>query len=83
MDRKKIKNLIELATSFDKANAIIDNYTPFTTDEEKIAYLSGMFNCKIVGRSVSDVHTDYVALLTAIVEQKWRGLWYGANKSSY
>lgn len=73
MNRDQIKMMIELATSFEKADAILSEYTSFHTDEEKIAYLQGMFDCKIVGRSVSDLHTDYVALLTTIVNKKWRG----------
>ena len=73
MERDKIKSLIELATSFEKADGIIEKYTSFHTDAEKIAYLQGMFDCKIVGREGDDVHTDYVALLTVVVNQKWRG----------
>ena len=72
MEREKIKTLIELSTTFEQADEIINKYTDYNTDEERIAYLQGMFDCKIVGRSVSDAHTDYVALLTAIVNQKWR-----------
>lgn len=73
MEREKIKILIECATSFEKADAILTKYTDYTTDAERIAYLQGMFDCKIVGRSVEDTHMDYVALLTAIVDDKWRG----------
>lgn len=73
MERERIKTLIELSTSFEKADAVLNKYTSFSTDEERIAYLQGMFDCKIVGRSVNDIHSDYVALLTAIVDQKWRG----------
>lgn len=72
MEREKIKVLIELATSFEQADEAIKKYTDFSTDEERIAFLRGMFDCKIIGRSRSDAHTDYVALLTAIVNQKWR-----------
>lgn len=72
MERGKIKTLIELSTSFEQANEVIEMYTDYSTDEERIAYLQGMFDCKIIGRSNSDAHTDYVALLTAIVNQKWR-----------
>lgn len=72
MEREKIKTLIELATSFEQADAVIKDYTTYKTDEERIAYLQGMFDCKIIERSVSDAHTDYVALLTAIINQKWR-----------
>lgn len=72
MDRNEIKMLIELATTFEQADEIMQTYTDFDTDKERIAFLRGLFDCKIIGRSVSDDHTDYVALLTAIVNQKWR-----------
>lgn len=73
MEREKIKTLIECATSFEKANEILEKYTNFETDAERIAYLQGMFDCKIVGRNIEDIHMDYVALLTSIVDNKWRG----------
>lgn len=72
MERERIRALIELSTSFDQADKVIEKYTELKTDREKIAYLLGMFDCKIIGRSVSDDHTDYIALLTAIINQKWR-----------
>lgn len=73
MEREKIKTLIECATSFEKANDIMEKYTEYDSDAERIAYLQGMFDCKIVGRNVGDIHMDYVALLTSIVDNKWRG----------
>lgn len=73
MEREQIKTLIELATGFDEADKILSKYTSYNSDAERIAYLQGMFDCKIIGRSISDVHTDYVALLTSIVNKKWRG----------
>ena len=72
MEREQIKTLLELATTFDKADQILSEYADCNSDVEKIAYLRGMFNCKIVGRNLEDIHTDYVALLTTIVDQKWR-----------
>lgn len=72
MEREKIKTLIECATSFEKADEILEKYTDYKTDAERIAYLQGMFDCKIVGRNIEDVHMDYVALLTSIVDSKWR-----------
>lgn len=72
MGREQIKTLIELAVNFEEADSILTTHTNFKSDEERIAYLQGMFDCKIIGRSVSDIHTDYVALLTAIVNHKWR-----------
>ena len=72
MGKDKVKALIELSTTFEQADGILKKYAELETDRERIAYLRGMFDCKIVGRSVSDEHTDYVALLTAIINQKWR-----------
>lgn len=71
MNRKKIKCLIELSTNFEDADEILSKYTPFHSDEEKIAYLYGMFNCEIIDHNIGNIHTDYVALLTTIVNRKW------------
>ena len=73
ISRKDIKTLIELSTSFEEADEVLRNYTDFQSDIERIAYLRGLFDCKIVGRSEENIHTDYVAILTAIVDKKWRG----------
>ena len=72
MERKKIQTLIELAVTFEEADQVIEEFTGLKTDAEKIAYLRGMFDCRIIGRTGNDIHTDYVALLTAIINQKWR-----------
>ena len=71
MDRKKIRQLIELSTDFERADEILSKYTPFHSDEEKIAYLYGMFDCEIIDRNINDIHTDYVVLLTSIINEKW------------
>lgn len=71
MNRKKIKCLIELSTNFEKADEILSKYTPFHSDKEKIAYLYGMFDCEIVDQNINDIHTDYVTLLTSIINKKW------------
>ena len=70
MERKKIQTLIELAITFEEADQIIEEYTGYKTDSEKIAYIRGMFDCRIIGRVGNDLHTDYVALLTSIINQK-------------
>lgn len=72
MENDDIKMLIECSTSFEKADAALKEFTEFKDDEERISYLQEMFGCRIVGRSGENVHTDYVALLTAIVNEKWR-----------
>lgn len=71
MKRKQIKALIELSSSFEEANDIIEKYTDLRSYGQKIAYLQGMFDCEIVGHDTKDVEVDYVAILTSIVEHKW------------
>ena len=72
MDKYKVKTLIELATSFEKADEIMSKYSGCNDDEGRIAYLMDLFDCEIIGSSECDVHEDYVALLTTIVMHKWR-----------
>jgi len=71
MKREQIKALIELSTSFTDADKIIETYTTNNTYSQKIAYLQGMFDCEIIGRSVDSEEADYKALLTSIIEKKW------------
>lgn len=72
MNNKNIKCLIELSTSFDEADKVLSKYTLFRTNEEKIEYLSKLFGCEIIDKNSNDLRTDYVALLTTIVNGKWR-----------
>ena len=72
MKRQKIQALIELATSFEAADNVIETYTENKTYSQKIAYLQGMFDCEIVGRNIESEEADYKALLTSIIEAKWQ-----------
>ena len=69
--REQIKALIELSTSFEEADAVIETYTGNKTYAQKIAYLQGMFDCEIIGRHIDSEEADYKALLTSIIERKW------------
>ncbi len=75
MNRKQIQALIELSTSYEEANSVIETYVSLTDKSnysQKIAFLLGMFDCEIVGRNIKDEEADYKALLTSIIEQKWK-----------
>ena len=72
MKREQIKALIELSTTYEEANEIIDTFTSCKDFAQKIAYIQGMFNCEIVGRHIEDEEADYMALLTSIVDKKWK-----------
>jgi len=72
MKRRQIKALIELSTTYEEANEIIDTYTSCKDFAQKIAYLQGMFDCEIVGRNIEDEEADYITLLTSIINMKWK-----------
>lgn len=72
MKQEQIKALIELSNSYNEANEIIEKYTNFKTYSEKIDYITKMFDCEIFSKNTNDDEADYVALLTSVVDKKWR-----------
>ena len=77
MNRERVKALIELSNSVEQADEIITR-EGFISIKEKIAFLKGMFDFKIIGRhreeSLSeDVcdKMDYYSILSAIINAKW------------
>ncbi len=72
MKREQIKALIELSTSYKEADGVIETYTGYKEYPQKIAYLQGMFNCEIIGRNMESAEADYKALLTTIIDKKWK-----------
>ena len=77
MNREKIKMLIELSQSVEEADEVIVSIG-FTHVREKIAFLKGMFDFTLIGRSDSthvsavDAETmDYFAILSAIISTRW------------
>ena len=72
MKRAQIKALIELSSSFEEADKILEEYANILEYAQKIAYLQGMFDCEIIGRHVESEEADYKALLTSIVNKKWK-----------
>lgn len=77
MNREKIKMLIALSTGVDEADVVIREQG-FWTIREKIAFLKGMFDFKLIGRH-DDVREsaqkieemDYYAILSTIINEKW------------
>ncbi|GHU51187.1 hypothetical protein FACS1894200_11150 [Spirochaetia bacterium] len=72
-NREAVKAGIELASTVTEANELLSE--EFVSFPEKYAYLRGMFDFSIVGRTGSgdSLENDYWAVLSAIVNQKWRG----------
>jgi hypothetical protein len=77
MERGKdaIKTMIELSETWEAADKIIVEFTPFSETKEKLAYLYGMFDVSLIGShdgAGDKTEADYRAVLSAIVNQKWR-----------
>lgn len=77
MNKEKIRMLILLSETVEEADEIIVS-AGYENTREKIAYLDGMFNVKLMGRS--DAKTvnfekaelmDYYAILSTIINSKW------------
>ena len=72
--RKIIKTLIEMSANVEEADKIINENYNFKTIGEKIAFLKGMFDVKLVskhdGEGVTEeksAEMDYWAFLNAII----------------
>ena len=77
MNREKVRMLIELSENVEQADSVVTEQG-FSTIKEKIAYIKGMFDTKLIGRfddeSISieeQDKADYYALLSAIINEKW------------
>lgn len=74
--KNAIKAMIELSNTPEEADAVIEEFTAFRSYEEKFAYVSGMFDAVVLAHvgdnSISKLKDDYMSILSAIVNQKWR-----------
>lgn len=77
MKREQVKVLIELSANVQEADAIIQE-EGLETVREKLAFLKGMFDFKIIGRhdegatsTAALENMDYYAILSAIINEKW------------
>ena len=73
-----IKSLIEMASSFEDADSIIEEFTERTEIEQKLNFLFDHFDVAIIGGSVAEIDKGsellikYEAILTTIINRKWR-----------
>lgn len=74
LNREVVKNWIRLAPNVEEADKVIDENYNFKSFEEKIAFLNGMFDVKLVSKHDScdvtkemSVKMDYFAMLDAII----------------
>jgi hypothetical protein len=72
-----INSMIEMATSFEEADGIINEFTDYKTTRDKLKFLYETFNVVVVGRSgesideETELEIDYEASLKAIINKKW------------
>jgi hypothetical protein len=75
MSKDAIKTMIELSDTWQDADKVLDEFTPGKSINEKLYYLYGMFDVSILPpyeNSDNKTETNYRAVLSAIVNQKWR-----------
>lgn len=66
-----VKSLVEMAETWQDADKILDEYSGAKTRRDKLQYLRDAFpDVGAVGRELSE--DDYVAVLDAVVNKKWR-----------
>lgn len=76
--RQKVKLLIEMSPNVEEADKIINENYDFKTIGEKMAFLKGMFDVRLVSKhDVEEVteeksaEMDYWAMLNTIINQKY------------
>ncbi|MCL2057048.1 MAG: hypothetical protein FWH02_07530 [Oscillospiraceae bacterium] len=73
-----IISMIEIAASFDAADKIIEEFTGLSEIKDKIDFLFDNFDIAIVGNCIAEIDKpnelliQYEAMLTTIVNRKWR-----------
>jgi hypothetical protein len=75
MDSSKdaIKAMIELPDTWEEADEIIEEFAGITELRQKLGYVMGMLDVSVVcGAGGSSDRNDYTAMLSAVVNKKWR-----------
>jgi len=72
-----IKTMLELSVNIEEANSVIDEFTPHRTYKERLGFLRKHYpKIRILGccdgKNSDPVRTDYEAILSAIINMKWR-----------
>ena len=74
--REAIKTMVEFAETWEDADKIISEFTPCTSTGEKLSFLYDMFDVSLLGgcdgANGDKIETNYQAVLSAIVNKKWR-----------
>jgi hypothetical protein len=74
-NKDAIRTMIELSDTWEDADKIIEEFVGIKELPQKLGYIMGMFDVSVVGRTSGDGDRekyDYIAMLSAIVNKKWR-----------
>jgi len=77
IENEAIKTMVSLSDTIEEADDIIVEFTPHRTFADKLKYLSAEFpSVSIIGgydgKDGNPEQTDYEAVLSAIINLKWR-----------
>jgi hypothetical protein len=67
--------MIELSDTWKEADDVIEKFAGMRSLKQKLDYIYGMFDVCVVGRTDTNTDNDeydYIAMLSAIVNKKWR-----------
>jgi hypothetical protein len=67
--------MIELSDTWKEADAVIEKFAGMQNLTQKLDYIYSMFDVAVVGRTDTNANNDeydYIAMLSAIVNKKWR-----------
>jgi len=72
-----IKTMVSLSDTEEEADGVIEEFTPYRTYGEKLKFLLEQFpNVSIIagcdGENGNITQTDYQAVLSAVINLKWR-----------
>ncbi|MCL2088095.1 MAG: hypothetical protein FWH14_01295 [Oscillospiraceae bacterium] len=77
--RDMLKAIIEMSTTIDEAKEIIDEFAGCSTTNEKIEFLSEMFDVRIIGGCDGEELSEdekqeisYEVIVANIIDRKWR-----------
>jgi hypothetical protein len=74
-NKDSIKTLIELSNTWEEADKMIEEFANIQDISQKLGYIKGMFDVSVIGKTSiekNQARNDYVAMLSAIVNKKWR-----------
>jgi hypothetical protein len=74
-NKDAIRAMIELSGTWEDADKVIEEFAGIQDIPQKLGYVKGMFDVSVVGRTstgTSQDQYDYIAMLSAIVNKKWR-----------